>query len=518
MDVQAILVELERLLESPKFRSRKLIKKFLRYVVLETLAGRGETLNQYTIAVNALDRPEDFSPVYNPMVRIEAGRLRKLLDAHYANSHDAVAVRIRIPKGTYQAEFQWGADAASPMLDCLIEQQRLSEGPRLFVHFQLLHDAEHGCYPLLCKVRGDLLLMLSRFRNVRLISSASLGTGRNVAGGQRLQDAWNACRADYLLACDVNVGAGGVEWCFLLAHVPSDETVWRTTVILPDSPSDAALQAMYRQVSANTVSLHTGLALQHWAQYWVGQPEIAAHQRVQVFYLAFLREMTLSTFQQALTVCQQRIKAFPDDSRALVIFARLCAYDVVLQYQQVQDRERAWTQAARLAMKLDTGNAEAHSVFAYNSYVRGDYALCQAELEVARQANPFDLSGEYLRGLGLCMLGDWDAGMAVVNDLMAIPCQHPDWYHVLLFLYDFNRGQYAEALTHAERVQCFGFWGEFGRCACYARVGQLGKAQQALAQLQEKYPDLLGRERSRTSRFLSDPAFQPLWETVRQLA
>lgn len=100
IDKEQVTAELERILNSPRFRSRKLIRTFLRYAVHETLAGRGNNLNQYTIAVQALGKPEDFSPIYNPLVRIEAGRLRKLLKDHYAENGDNSPVIINMPKGS----------------------------------------------------------------------------------------------------------------------------------------------------------------------------------------------------------------------------------------------------------------------------------------------------------------------------------------------------------------------------------------------------------------------------------
>ena len=518
IDTQQVMAELQRIIASPGFRARKLIKKFLHYVVQESLAGRGEQLNQYTIAVNALGKTADFSPIYNPIVRIEAGRLRKLLDDYYSDVGHLNTVMIRMPKGSYQVEFQ-ACESQSQQAVYLSDeaQPRVSEGPRLFVHFQMVHGDHSDAYPLLYKVRGDLLLILSRFRNIRLVSSASMDTGHPISG-QRLRDVWDIYRADYLLTCDVNAGSEALELCFSLAHTPTDETEWRNTVTLPTAPCAETLQAMYRQVTANTVSLHCGLMLQHWAQHWNNTvTSVPGHHRVLVAYLNFLQAMSVETFTQVLQVCRQRLKCFPHDSKALVVFARLCAFDGVLQYRLIEDRDQVWTQAARLAMKLDVGNAEAHSVFAHNSYMRGDYALCRAELDVARQANPFDLSGEYLHGIGLCMLGDWEEGIAIIKQLMLVPCNKPDWYHVLPFLYAFNRGDYLEALAHAEHIQQFGYWGEVARCVSYYHLGHYSRAQAEWMRLQEKYPDLLCNKRLSDSRFLSDTAFQGLWTTLRSL-
>ena len=136
IDTQQVMAELQRIIASPGFRARKLIKKFLHYVVQESLAGRGEQLNQYTIAVNALGKTADFSPIYNPIVRIEAGRLRKLLDDYYSDVGHLNTVMIRMPKGSYQVEFQ-ACESQSQQAVYLSDeaQPRVSEGPRLFVHF-----------------------------------------------------------------------------------------------------------------------------------------------------------------------------------------------------------------------------------------------------------------------------------------------------------------------------------------------------------------------------------------------
>lgn len=519
IDTQQVMAELQRIVASPGFRSRKRIKKFLHYVVQETLAGRADQLNQYTIAVNALGKPTDFSPIYNPIVRIEAGRLRKLLDDYYSNVEHLNSVIIRMPKGSYRVEFE-ACESQSQQAVYLSHktQPRISEGPRVFVHMQMVHgNRGSDAYPLLYRVRGDLLLILSRFRNIRLVSSAPTDT-KHPLSGQRLRNIREIYHADYLLSCDINASSDVVALCFTLVYIPADKTLWSNTLTLPVTPNVETLQAMYRQVTANTVSLHCGLIPKHWAEHWNDtMTSVPKYYRVLVAYSQFLQHISIETFTQALQVCRQRLQHFPHDSNALVIFAKLCAFDVVLQYRLIENRTQAWTQAARLAVKLDVGNAEAHLVFAHNSYLRGDYALCRAELEVARQANPFDLSSDYFHSVGLCMLGNWEEGIAIIKRLILVPCNLPDWYHVLPFLYAFNRGDYSQALMHAERIQRFGYWGELARCVSYYHLGDRARAQLEWTCLQEKYPELLSEKRLSDSQFLSNTAFQGLWTTLRLL-
>ncbi len=96
---------LARLVESPAFRTAPQLAAFLGYVVNTALAGRQGEIKGYTIAVEALGRPGDFDPVVDPIVRVEAGRLRRALDAHYAGEGASDPVRVRIPRGSYVPQF-----------------------------------------------------------------------------------------------------------------------------------------------------------------------------------------------------------------------------------------------------------------------------------------------------------------------------------------------------------------------------------------------------------------------------
>ena len=67
-----------------------------------TLAGRGERLKGYSIALEVFGRPETFDPVADPIVRIEAGRLREKLRCYYDTYGCKDHVRITLPRGTYR--------------------------------------------------------------------------------------------------------------------------------------------------------------------------------------------------------------------------------------------------------------------------------------------------------------------------------------------------------------------------------------------------------------------------------
>jgi adenylate cyclase len=100
-DQKAIREELVRILNSGPFHQSQRRQRFLEYLVNETLAGRGERLKAYNVALEVFDRPETFDPTVDPLVRIEAARLREKLREYYGAEGQSDAIRIDLPKGRY---------------------------------------------------------------------------------------------------------------------------------------------------------------------------------------------------------------------------------------------------------------------------------------------------------------------------------------------------------------------------------------------------------------------------------
>jgi len=103
---QAIREQLNRMLGSADFKATEKQRKLLSFVVGETLEDRASRLKGYTIAVDVYGRTENFDPQADPIVRLEAGRLRRALEHYYLKAGRNDPVRIEIPKGDYIPTFQ----------------------------------------------------------------------------------------------------------------------------------------------------------------------------------------------------------------------------------------------------------------------------------------------------------------------------------------------------------------------------------------------------------------------------
>ena len=110
------------------------LASFLAYVVTKTLDGEAGDIKAYSIAVDALGKPEDFDPQSNAAVRVMAGRLRKALALHEAEARegDGERVRITLPTGTYVPTFERLAAPPRPApVDVADPASRRDEEPTL---------------------------------------------------------------------------------------------------------------------------------------------------------------------------------------------------------------------------------------------------------------------------------------------------------------------------------------------------------------------------------------------------
>lgn len=106
LPARAIRHELERVLASATFQHVDRLKRFLSFVVEEAAAGRSDRLKEYVIGVEVFGKEEQFDPRTDPIVRVQARRLRTRLVQYYREEGQLDEVDIQLPKGGYVPAFK----------------------------------------------------------------------------------------------------------------------------------------------------------------------------------------------------------------------------------------------------------------------------------------------------------------------------------------------------------------------------------------------------------------------------
>jgi TolB-like protein len=190
--------------------------KGLRFVVNEALQGRDSRLKGYTIAVEVYRRTEGFDPQVDPIVRVEAGRLRRALDHYYLTAGKNDPVLIEIPKRGYQPSFQ--------MLQVPPSEIASAPGTSIAVMplVDLTGDKEEEYFT--DGLTEELTAELARYQDFRVIAAQSSMRFK----GQKVdpREAGRDLNVRFLLTGSVRRDSNAVKIMVQLLDTSTPERIW----------------------------------------------------------------------------------------------------------------------------------------------------------------------------------------------------------------------------------------------------------------------------------------------------
>ncbi len=170
----AIRAEVRKMLASELFSRSDRMSRFLSFTVEQYLNGNASNLKEYLIGVEVFDKPDTLDPRLDPIVRVEAGRLRAKLREYYDTEGREDEIVISFPPRSYVPAFQRRpagmaaamemprpapADAASPMSVAVLPFADLSRA----------HDQEYFCDGL----TEEIISALAQASPLRVVSRTS---------------------------------------------------------------------------------------------------------------------------------------------------------------------------------------------------------------------------------------------------------------------------------------------------------------------------------------------------------
>lgn len=155
--------ELRRVLESKYFAGSPKKVRFLEFVAEQTFRGNRDRLNEYLIGAEVYSRGPEFDQQKDPIVRVQAHEIRRLLKKYYDAEGRNSLIRVDLPSGRYVPVF---ARNASPEIG-----HEVAEAPSLPEHpvpptqvKQHLHLFLTVTLAIACLVLASLLVVRARPR------------------------------------------------------------------------------------------------------------------------------------------------------------------------------------------------------------------------------------------------------------------------------------------------------------------------------------------------------------------
>ena len=533
---------LHALLGRGEFDASERNRRFLSYVVDETLEGRADRIKAYNIALAAFDRTEDFDPLTDPIVRIEASRLRRSLEHYYLTAGKADPIRIGIPKGSYAATFshhydeldapEGGPSAHSVVRPVVPEPSPTKQRGRLALALALaallvllgvgglfiLTDREQRTQA--AGVGGPSILVLpfedtggdvtrsyiargltyevighlTRYNDLFVFGSQ---TSFNFDGASGTSPAQTAIKPDFILTGSVQASNDKIRVSAILEDGETKQYLWSSSIERDlTTPDLSQIQSEIAEQVAAAIARPYGIVFEHSAQKISSKPaeSLIAYECV-VRFRQYWRSYSDHDFNGVRTCLENTVANEPSYPEGYSSLALLYVDAYRFRFGQSEpdlasDPLARALDLANRALELDPDLPDGYLARSMALWFRHDV---EGSIDAARHGLALDPHNtDLLADLGFryALFAKWDAAMPLVEDAFARNPGAPNLYHLVTFLHAYMAGDYKAALQAAVKIQTPDVvYGSIARAMAYAQLGDSVKASREAAEILRIYPD-----------------------------
>ncbi len=376
LDSDLIAKQLHRILASKTFRQADRIKRFLGFIVKETVEGRAEKLKEFSVGVEVFGRDSSFDPRFDPIVRVQARRLRSQLEKYYAEEAGPEELILEVPKGRYAVIFKSAkvnkvAPPKKTVTPLLISRNTVLALP--FADLSPLGDQKSFCAGL----DQEMISNLTKLKSVRL----AVWTGPSSKEGEwDLEEAATRFNAAVVITGSVRKSGAELRIMANLIDTASGCYMWSTSIhgTLDDS---FTLQENVARVVAEKLESEVVYGSERRT---VGPPaqNLAAYN----LYTQGRHHLNQRTEEGLRKAVELFEKAIAEDGQFARAYSGLAdAYGLLGHYGGLPPAE-VWTKAvsnAAWAVLCDENSSEAHTSLAHVKCTQ-DWDWIGAEQEFKR--------------------------------------------------------------------------------------------------------------------------------------
>ena len=360
--------QLDRILGHREFQATERLRDFLRFVVAEDLAGRAFRLKGYTIAREVFGRAKSFDATVDPIVRIEAGRLRRALERYYLVAGDRDPIRIDIPKGRYVPRFHRQDVSRTRASDTPVARgdgAPVADGPAIAIlpFDNLTADSEQVYF--IHGLAEELVAALNRYQDVVAIPCQ---TTVSVGGGDsRLLDPGKEVCARFLLSGSVRRDAAAAKVTVHLTDSITGTQIWAGSHRFDlDAAKMIATQEDIASDVVAAVAGAYGVVARRLARESHATPpeELSTYEAMLRYHHAMLVQ-TPEAGEQAFIALQQATQREPEYGPAWSALGNLFAHAYVNDEPGIESPLEVATEYAQRGASLEPNNQLTRAIMAF---------------------------------------------------------------------------------------------------------------------------------------------------------
>ncbi|WP_422033938.1 hypothetical protein [Reyranella sp.] len=493
--------QLRRILGTAEFAASTRSGRFLAYIVERTLAGDGRLLKQYSIATQALGRGPGFDPDRDPLVRLEAGKLRRNLDGYYANQGAGDPIRISVPRGSYVPTFE---RVSSMRPDAGVAVLGILAPTRLLVVQTSGLGPEAASFSL--GLTEQLTVELARYPDLSVAPAIPI-----LPEGASPASLALSTKARFVVTSSARQSGRRLRAVLKLHDLQANAIIWTDSF---DGPPDAtatieAQDVIARRVSAEIADFHGVICRLLAFESVSSEAGGGETDRVWTPHVAIQRHRYLTritneqVYRLARADLETGVRRTPYSAMmwaalAHTAFTGNClGFDDDVDFLQTADRQ------TQRAMELDQGCAYAHvaaaTIAMYRRDLVGALEVCERLAAGNAHAPSTKLSAGFFRSLA----GDWETGAQLMGQALAVIRHPPGWAFRATFLNAYRQRDYLGALNELQTYPAGEqFTPSLLRAAAFGQLGRSEEAALAIAEVRRKWPEF-PRFADRYFRYLS---------------
>ena len=329
----------------------------------------------------------------------------------------------------------------------------------------------------------EIVTGLSRFSYLKVIARSS--TTRYANESVDVRSAGKELGASYVMEGSLRQGGTKLRLAVQLVDTISGAHLWAETYerdFSAEAVFDLQDDLVPRIVS--TVADQYGALVHSMSESLRGKSvsQYSAHEAV-LRAFGYQERFAIEEHAEVRNILEAAVARAPSHSDCLAQLACIYWHEHTFGYNPKADSlSRAYTMAQRAVASAPTSNF-AHATLACVLFFQKDFLAFRTAAERALALNRMDSSSMALLGTMIAYAGDWEHGLALVEQAKQLNPHHPGWYHYLAVYDAYRRRNYQAALTNALKVNMPGYYWPHATLA--AVYGQLGEKERAAAALRE---------------------------------
>ena len=364
----------------------------------------------------------------------------------------------------------------------------------------------------------EIVAGLSRFRYLSVVSSASAARLKGEAGDERALGAKLGAR--YVLEGSLRKGGSAIRVSAQLVDTESGARLWAETYNRDLQSSNVfGVQDDVAARIVATVADSYGVLVQAMSSA-SRQKDDARLTPVewQFQYFAYLAQFTPATHAALRTRLEAAVERDDRQSDLCACLAGIYTDEYAFGFSDDKTALDRALAAARRAVELDRANQFALVALARAHFFRQDLSAFAPAAERAIALNPLNAGALGMLGLLIVHTGEFARGAAIVRRAMELNANHAGWMHFAPLWEHFQKGEYAQALECANRVDVPGaFWPYLVMASACGHLGRRAEAAAAVRDLLSLDPDFAANARSKIAPWhFASGLMEPLLEGLRK--